>query len=217
MNEKSGEWILFGFGDALADILDVMISNNESLDSIVLNMEINREHLNKYLAIYSRPVKILNIEEFQPEEKKLYNFGFFVPKKRELVQRLHDFKLNFMNLIHKTASLSTLSSYKEGLLIGPQVVVTAYSSIGSHVRLNRTVSIGHHCVIHDYVHVGPSVTIAGYCTIGEGTFIGAGSVIKNHINIGKNVLIGAGSVVVNDIPDNVVAYGCPAKEMRKNI
>ncbi|RLA60061.1 MAG: acyltransferase, partial [Epsilonproteobacteria bacterium] len=32
---------------------------------------------------------------------------------------------------------------------------------------------------------------------------------------GKNSIIGANSLVLNNIPDNVVAYGTPAKVIRK--
>ena len=31
------------------------------------------------------------------------------------------------------------------------------------------------------------------------------------VTIDKNVVIGAGSVVTHDIPDNVVAFGCPCR------
>lgn len=213
--KKHSKWVLFGFGDALADIIDVMASNDQFLSKVVLNIEVDQEHLERYLALYKQPVEVIELEKFEPRERELYNFGFFVPEKKQFAEKLHPFGLNFTNLIHKSASMSTFASYGEGLLIGPQVVVTACSSIGNHIRLNRSVTIGHHCIIEDYVHIGPSVTIAGYCNIGEGTFIGAGSVLKDHINIGKNTLIGAGSVVVNDIPDDVIAFGVPAKVKRE--
>jgi maltose O-acetyltransferase len=41
-------------------------------------------------------------------------------------------------------------------------------------------------------------------------------VIIPEIKIGKKTIIGAGSVVTRDIPDNVVAYGNPAKVIRDN-
>jgi serine acetyltransferase len=40
--------------------------------------------------------------------------------------------------------------------------------------------------------------------------------IRESINIGSNVMVGAGSLVLKDIPDNVVAYGSPAKIVRAN-
>lgn len=52
-------------------------------------------------------------------------------------------------------------------------------------------------------------------TIGEGATIGAGAVINDQISIGKHSFIGAGAVVTKDIPDNVIAYGTPAKVIKK--
>ena len=43
-----------------------------------------------------------------------------------------------------------------------------------------------------------------------------GANVIDGINIGKNTIIGAGSVVTKPIPDNVVAYGAPAKVIRNN-
>ena len=209
------EWTLFGFSDALGDIIDVIESNDQLLSNIVLNTQINNNSLNKYLSIYTNKVNIIGVDKFNFNINKLYNFGFFVPEKANLISQLLVHNISFSNLIHKHASLSNFSSYGNGLLIGPQAVVTAGCHIGDHVRLNRSASIGHDCVINDYVHVGPAAAIAGHCKIGEGTFIGAGVIVKDHVSIGKNNIIGAGSLVLSDIPDNVIAYGTPAKVIRK--
>jgi acetyltransferase-like isoleucine patch superfamily enzyme len=45
--------------------------------------------------------------------------------------------------------------------------------------------------------------------------IGSHSTILPGVSIGKNSIIGAHSLVNKDIPDNVVAFGVPAKVMRK--
>lgn len=50
--------------------------------------------------------------------------------------------------------------------------------------------------------------------IGDNVWIGGNTVINPGVNIGNNVVIGSGSVVVSDIPDNMVAYGNPAKPKR---
>lgn len=213
----SPQWTLFGFGDALADIMDVVDSNNQEIGRIVLNMDIPIANLNSYLTLYKKSVEVIELENFQPHPNEIYNFGFFVPQKNKLVEQLTTYDIKFSNLIHRTASLSCFSTYGEALLIGPYVIVTARTVIGNHIRLNRAVSIGHDCIIEDYTHIGPAATIAGYCRVGSGTFIGAGSVLKHSVTIEKNAVIGAGSVVVSNIPDNVIAFGCPAKVVRENI
>jgi acetyltransferase-like isoleucine patch superfamily enzyme len=38
--------------------------------------------------------------------------------------------------------------------------------------------------------------------------------ILDRLNIGENTVVGSGSVVLKDLPDNVLAYGNPAKIIR---
>ena len=45
--------------------------------------------------------------------------------------------------------------------------------------------------------------------------IGSHTTILPGVSIGKNSIIGAHSLVNKDIPDNVVAYGVPAKVIKK--
>ncbi|MFT8916329.1 MAG: sugar O-acetyltransferase [Oenococcus sp.] len=52
-------------------------------------------------------------------------------------------------------------------------------------------------------------------TIGDNVWIGANVTITPGTKIGKNSVIGAGSVVTKDVPENVVAYGNPAKVARQ--
>ena len=59
------------------------------------------------------------------------------------------------------------------------------------------------------------VTTGGYVKLGKYSAITLGVTIIDRITIGENVVVGSGSLVMNDIGDNVLAYGLPAKEIRK--
>ena len=107
--------------------------------------------------------------------------------------------------------------------------------MGSHVYANSNLTLvdDGHIYIGDKVMFGPNVTIAtaGHpinpelrarglqfnrdVHIGENTWIGAGTIVVPGVSIGSNTVIGAGSVVTKDIPDNVVAAGCPCRVMRE--
>ena len=50
--------------------------------------------------------------------------------------------------------------------------------------------------------------------IGKNVWIGSNSTILPGVTIGDNAVIGAGSVVTKDIPENMIAVGCPAKVIR---
>ena len=70
--------------------------------------------------------------------------------------------------------------------------------------LERNVTVGHMALLHG-------------CRIGENSLIGMGSIIMNGAVIGKDCIIGAGSLVTFGavIPDGSLAYGRPAKVMRR--
>jgi sugar O-acyltransferase (sialic acid O-acetyltransferase NeuD family) len=205
-------WVLFGFSDAIADQLDAIYSQKDRLDSVVLNVDIDAEQLERNLSVLDYKANVVRIKNFVPRKDVKYNFAFFIPGKIKLVQELKEnYDLIFSNLLHASAQISNFAHMGEGIAVGALSVVTAYAILENHVRLNRLVSIGHHTRIGEYTHVSPGVTVAGHCQIGAGCFIGAGSVIKDYIRIGRRTMIGAGSVVVKDIPEGVIAYGNPAK------
>lgn len=103
------------------------------------------------------------------------------------------------------------SDIGEGTQILHRAVVQVGTKIGKHCIINTSASIDHDCKLGDFSFVGPNATLCGGVEIGEGTFIGAGAVILPYIKIGKNCMIGAGSVVTKNMPDNITAYGNPAK------
>ena len=111
----------------------------------------------------------------------------------------------------KTAIVSDSVSIDEGTVVMQGAIIQSSAKIGKHCIINTGASIDHDCVIEDYVHIAPGCTLCGNVKIGEGSLIGAGTVIIPNIQIGNWSVVGAGSVVTRDIPDNVVAYGSPAK------
>lgn len=123
---------------------------------------------------------------------------------------------NFINIIHKTSSISKTTKLGKGCLVNSLVSVAAHTKIENFVSLNRNSTVGHHVVLENYVTVQPGANVCGFVTIGEGTLIGVGANILDGIKIGKNSIIGAGSVVTKNVPDNVVAYGIPCKVIKKN-
>lgn len=119
-----------------------------------------------------------------------------------------------LSAIHPNAVISEDAHLKDGLMVGAGVVIDPLVTLGESCVINRGSLIGHESNVQDGVNVSPGVNIGGKVSIGKGTFLGIGATVINNIKIGSNVIIGAGSVVVKDIPDNVVAYGIPAKVVR---
>ena len=90
------------------------------------------------------------------------------------------------------------------------------TTIGSNVQIDNLVHVAHNCIVEDNVVLTAGVILCGSSTIMNGSWIGTNSTIMNNIKIGRNSLIGIGSVVTKDVSDSIVAFGVPAKEIRKN-
>jgi len=122
---------------------------------------------------------------------------------------------NLVSAIHPTSILARDISIGPGTVVAAGVIINPESHIGENVIINTNVTIDHECNIQDGVHISPGVIIAGNVNVGKGSWIGVGAIISDHIIIGSGSIIGAGAVVVNNIPNDVVAYGFPAKPIRR--
>ncbi|MEO7338761.1 MAG: acetyltransferase [Caldimonas sp.] len=98
-----------------------------------------------------------------------------------------------------------------GSYLAAGAVVQPGAHIGAQVIVNTAASVDHDGQIGDGVHLAPRCCLAGHVTVGRGTFIGAGSVVRDRVRIGAGSTIGAGSLVLADLPDDVVAFGHPAR------
>ena len=102
----------------------------------------------------------------------------------------------------------------DGLHLGANTDIGAFSYINAkhEVVIEDEVQIGSHCSIYSVSTIDNSsgkVVLKNKCRIGSHTTILPG------VSIGKNSIIGAHSLVNKNIPDNVVAFGVPAKIIRK--
>lgn len=102
-------------------------------------------------------------------------------------------------------------------------------TIGNNVKIHCNCYVAQFTTIEDDVFLAPGVIIANDphpgvpdpvpCmkgpTIKKGAQIGCNVTILPHVTIGEHALIGAGSVVTKDVPAYSVAYGNPARAVKK--
>jgi acetyltransferase-like isoleucine patch superfamily enzyme len=102
----------------------------------------------------------------------------------------------------------------DGLNLGINTDIGAFSYINAKYKvvIEDEVQIGSHCSIYSVSTIDNS---SGKVVLKNNCRIGSHSTILPGVSIGKNSIIGAHSLVNKDIPDNVVAFGVPAKVMRK--
>lgn len=104
--------------------------------------------------------------------------------------------------------------YKEKFTLGKNVDIGAFTYIQARygVEIGDNVQIGSHCSIYSHSTIDNK---KGRIIIKKGAKIGTHSTIMPGVTIGENTVIGAYSFVTRSILPNVIAYGIPAKPVRK--
>ncbi len=121
-------------------------------------------------------------------------------------------------------SRSGLNDRGHSLVVGPSVYIGPHAVIGvggpvvieggTQIGARLAISAESHAPGEDGSYVGGDVARRGV-TIGENVWIGNGVCVLDGVNIGRGAVIGAGAVVTKDIPANAVAYGNPARVVRR--
>jgi len=102
---------------------------------------------------------------------------------------------------------------KEGLELGFATDIGAFTYINAKygVVIEENVQIGSHCSIYSVSTIDEK---KGKVVLKKNAKIGSHTTVLPNVTIGENSIVGAHSLVLGDIPDNVVAFGVPAKVVR---
>lgn len=149
------------------------------------------------------------------KQEALLIAGIGTPARKKWITELTEKGFYFDTAIHNSVVIGYNTKVGIGTIICAEATLTCDIDVGKHIIINNNATINHDCKICDYVTIGPGVNLGGRVVIGEESFLGIGSIVIHNVKIGKKSFIGGGSVVVKDIPDGVLAYGSPAKPIRK--
>ena len=117
----------------------------------------------------------------------------------------------FPPLIHPSAVVCTHAFVGNGTVVMPNVTIGPNSRVGAFCLLNTNSSIDHDCEMADFSSIAPGVNTGGDVRIGGRSAVSLGARVKHGVTIGADTVVGANAYVHGDLPDNVVAYGTPAK------
>jgi sugar O-acyltransferase (sialic acid O-acetyltransferase NeuD family) len=131
--------------------------------------------------------------------------------RRLLIERLLASGERLATVIHPFASVARSAAIGEGSMVSAGAIVLPRAVVGRGVILNTRSSVDHDCVVGDFAHIAPGATLGGNVHIGEETLIATGASVIAGISIGARTVIGAGAAVVSDVPQDVVAFGVPAR------
>jgi sugar O-acyltransferase (sialic acid O-acetyltransferase NeuD family) len=137
-------------------------------------------------------------------------------KRKRWFDVLKEHHLSLINVIDRSALVSTHSTIGEGSFIGKFAVVNSGSSIGDNTVINTRALVEHGCVIGSHVNVSTCATLNGDVIVEEGGFVGSGVTVNGQLSIGRWALVGSGAVVLHDVKPNTTVVGVPAKEIHSN-
>jgi len=93
------------------------------------------------------------------------------------------------------------------------------TDIGAFTYINAANGV----ILEDYVQIGSHCSIYSISTIDnkqgrvhlkKNCKIGTHSTVMPNVTVGENSIVGAYSFITEDIPDNVIAFGVPAKVIK---
>jgi len=123
----------------------------------------------------------------------------------------------FITAIHPSAAVARGVTIGEGTVLMAGAIVNSDSRIGRFCILNTKAALDHDGLMEDYSSLAPNVTAGGNVTIGGFSAISLGAGIVHGVFIGEHSVLGAGALALENIPDHCVAYGVPAKVIRKRM
>jgi len=121
----------------------------------------------------------------------------------------------FIAAVHPQAVVAGDAEVGPGTMIAAGAVINSGTRIGENAIINTSASIDHECVIEDAAHISPGVHLAGKVSVGRGAWVGIGATVVDGVKIGAGAMVGAGAVVLEDIPDGMLAFGVPARVIKK--
>lgn len=131
--------------------------------------------------------------------------------RRALTDRLLTAGEQLVRAIHPDAYVAASATIGEGAMVSAGAVVLPRALVQRGVIINTRASVDHDSVVGEFAHVAPAATVGGSVRIGPEVLVALGAAVVSGRSVGARTIIGAGAVVVRDIPEDVVAWGVPAR------
>jgi acetyltransferase EpsM len=201
--------VVIGHGGHSKVVSDIIRSNNSlQIIGYLDNMYERNQSLNN--LIFGPISAAMQLKEEHKNVKFVVAIGD--NRTRKLVfEKLGLNIMDFLTIVHPSASISPSAKIGYGTVVMPQVVINADVIIGNHCIINSSSVVEHDSLLKDFVHLCPNSTIAGTVEMHEGSCVGSGATIIPNRRIGEWTMIGAGATVIDHIPANCLAVGTPAK------
>jgi sugar O-acyltransferase (sialic acid O-acetyltransferase NeuD family) len=135
-------------------------------------------------------------------------------RRREIAARLEAAGERLASARHPFSSVSPDARVGEGGMLSAGAIVAPGAELGRCVLLNTKASVDHDTRVGDFAHVAVGATVGARCVVGEEALVAVGASVVSGCRVGARTVVGAGAVVVRDLPEDVVAFGVPARIVR---
>ena len=130
-----------------------------------------------------------------------------------VASRIPSFK--FVSAIHPSVIIGNNVEIGSGVVAMAGVIFNPGARIGDFTLFGTGAQIEHDCVIEEFASVSSGSVLGGFVRIAKYAAVCLGTTVVDRVSIGENTVVGSGSLVTRSLPANVLAYGAPAKVVRK--
>ena len=188
--EKEGKYRIVGIIDSMADI------GSNLFGYTVIGRQ---QEIKELSAKYNIEAGLIAIGENYARKKV----------RDEIITIIPEFV--FINAVHPTVSIGRNTKLGVGIVLTAGVIVSPECVISDFCILNTGAQLEHNCFMGEFSHLSAGSVTGGVVRIGKFSTITLNVTIVDRIDIGENTVVGSGAVVLKSLPDNVLAYGNPAK------
>lgn len=197
--------IIFGAGGHAKVIADIAMKNGYEIAGFLDD----NDAITKVIG-FKRLGKISDCVKY----KDTHDFAIGIGNnsvRKNIFEKYSD--LNYVTLIHPTASIGLNTEIKRGTVVMPMTVVNACATVGEFCVINSGAVVEHDCVVGDFTLLAPNSTLCGCVKVGNEVWMGAGSSVNPVVKISDNVTVGSGAVVTKDITEPGTYVGVPIKKI----
>ncbi len=133
--------------------------------------------------------------------------------KLKLCHELEERGARFVSLVHPTVVMGMNCTVREGSILCPNVVLTTNVSVGKHVLVNVSATLGHDVRVGEGSTINSHSDITGHAILERGVFLGSRASILPKAQVGEFAKVGAGSVVLKRVAPHTTVFGIPARRI----